>query len=458
MNEIICSVIGLGKLGAPLAAILAKHYTTIGVDMSQRYVDCINNSVSPVQEPGLNELLQISKANLSATTDTNHAIANSNISFIIVPTPSDEHGFFSNKFVLRAIAEIGASIAKKSTYHLVCITSTVMPGSTAGIIKDTLERASGRSVGKDLGLIYNPEFIALGNVIHGIENPDLLLIGESEPGSKEGNILENLYSQVCLGPKKIARTSYVNAELTKISINTFLTIKIGFANMIGQVCAAIPSADANDVLKFVGFDSRFSPKYLQPGLPFGGPCLPRDTVALGSFASTVGVDADIVSATRFMNKRHLLWLADQIEYCQIFTDSTIGILGLSYKAGTDVLDASAGIALAIELVKRGFEVVAYDPLVKDPGADFIANGAQQVQYMEDCIQQADILVVTTMCNEFRSIAKLAHSSTQFPSTIFDCWRMYKAEEFPATKLRHIGTFEPSTAQHVPTNKRRCLRM
>ena len=175
------SIIGLGKLGAPMAAVMAdKGHTVIGVDVSPGYVNAINQGRAPVNEPGLEELIQKNRERLSATTDCAEAIAQSDITFIIVPTPSEPDGSFSLRFVLAAGETIGQALGKKDGYHLVVLSSTVMPGSTGGSLLPLLERTSDKRCGEDFGLCYNPEFIALGSVIHDMLHPDMVLIGESD--------------------------------------------------------------------------------------------------------------------------------------------------------------------------------------------------------------------------------------------------------------------------------------
>ncbi len=190
------SVIGLGKLGAPLAAVMAsKGFSVLGVDLNEKFVAQLNAGKAPVQEPGLQQLIDASRECLRGTTDISEAILHSDLTFIIVPTPSNEQGVFANKHVLSAVVSVGEALRAKPGYHVVNITSTVMPGSTAGELRDALERSSGRRVGRDVGLCYNPEFIALGTVIHDMLWPDAILIGESD--TRAGDALERVYRRVC---------------------------------------------------------------------------------------------------------------------------------------------------------------------------------------------------------------------------------------------------------------------
>ncbi|MEA2809987.1 MAG: UDPglucose 6-dehydrogenase, partial [Rhodospirillaceae bacterium] len=219
------SVVGLGKLGAPLAAVLASRgFTVTGLDVSKTLVDALNAGKMPIVEPQLNELIAANRQRLSATMDAGEAVEKSDASFVIVPTPSDSTGFFSNRFVLQAMGALGKALRNKKGYHMVVITSTVMPGTTGGEIKAALEAASGRKVGADLGLCYNPEFIALGSVVRDMLFPDSILIGESDP--KAGDMLQTIYLQMCENKPPVQRMNFINAELTKISVNTYVTTKI----------------------------------------------------------------------------------------------------------------------------------------------------------------------------------------------------------------------------------------
>ncbi len=182
-------------------------------------------------------MLHRNRDRIRATDDYSDAIAHSDVTFIIVPTPSDSNGVFSNKYVLAAIKPIGKALQNKNEFHLVVITSTVMPGSTGGEIREALEAASGKRCGEGFGLCYSPEFIALGSVIHDMLYPDFILVGESD--SKSGEILASIYRNLCENNPPVSHMNLVNAELAKISVNTFVTTKISYANMLGEICERI---------------------------------------------------------------------------------------------------------------------------------------------------------------------------------------------------------------------------
>jgi UDPglucose 6-dehydrogenase len=321
------SVVGLGKLGSPLVAVLAsKGYEVVGIDTNPHLVDKINNHLAPVEEPLLQELLTKYKARISATTDWTKAVAETDMTTIIVPTPSGADGAFRNDHVLSVVDEVGRVLARKSGYHLVVVHSTTMPGSVGGPIRQRLERASGRKLGPELGLCYNPEFIALGDVINGLLHPDFVLIGESD--KEAGGILEGLYRRVVGPHANIARMNFVNAELTKISVNTYVTMKISFANTLGEICDRLEGADVAVVAEAIGRDSRIGAKYLKPAVGYGGPCFPRDTIAFGRVAHLVGGSADLALSTDKINRRQVSRLTEIVSDT-IWVGKTIAVLGLS---------------------------------------------------------------------------------------------------------------------------------
>src|SRR5579863_1036450 len=350
MNKAV-SVIGLGKLGAPMAAAMAaRRLRVVGVDTDESKVKLINECRSPVFEPGLPQTLHSAKGRLTATGDVEEAVRTTQITFIVVATPSEPNGGFSLKYVLPVCEAVGRALRSKSEFHLVCLTSTVLPGMTGGPVWEALERASGKQGGRDFGLCYSPEFIALGSVIRDFLNPDFLLIGESDPTS--GAMLESLYSFVCENNPQVARMNFVNAEIAKLAVNTYITTKISFANMLARICERIPQADVDVVTEAIGLDSRIGGKYLKGAISYGGPCFPRDNLALTHLAHEIGAPADIAEATHRFNLSQVSWLADLVQQ-NAAPGETVGILGLTYKPGTDVVEQAAGTLLARELAARG---------------------------------------------------------------------------------------------------------
>jgi len=436
MNTTAC-VVGLGKLGAPLAACLASRgIRVIGVDHDPRKVEQVRHGEPPVHEPGLAEKLAECAGRLTTTMDLEAAVLESDITFVVVSTPSDASGGFSLRYVDPVCRAIGKALAQKKDYHVVCLTSTVMPGTTGSAVREALETTSGRKLGMDFGLCYSPEFIALGSVIRDFLNPDMLLIGESD--QRAGDILAALYAQVCENKPAVARMSFVNAEITKLAVNTYVTTKISYANMLARICEQLPGANVDVITSALGCDTRIGPKYLKGAVSYGGPCFPRDNLAMAHLARQIGVPPDLAQAVDGFNRSQIQWLADQVQQrCQ----GTAGILGLTYKAGTNVVEEAAGFLLAQELTRRGVCVLAYDPAYENV-APHATNGFRVAARARECIGESDVVVLATTWPEFQNIPREQWGRAGTPRTVVDCWRAlgYLHEE-PGVRYLALGIGE-----------------
>jgi UDPglucose 6-dehydrogenase len=349
------------------------------------------------------------------------------LTFIIVPTPSEADGAFSLRYVLAAGESIGQALRKKNKYHIVALSSTVMPGSTGGILLPLLERASGKRCGDDFGLCYNPEFIALGSVIHDMTHPDMVLIGEYD--ARSGDVLVDLYNGVCQSNPTISRMNFVNAELTKLAVNTFVTTKISYANMLAQVCETLPGADVEVVTRALGTDSRIGRKYLKGALGYGGPCFPRDNMAFSALARRNGVPALLAEATDASNRQQVPRLAELI-LSRVPEGGIAGIAGLAYKPETDVVEESQGLLLAKYLLARDTELVVYDPAAMDNARAALIGRVRFATSLEDCARNADVLAITTPWPEFQALPAAAmRSGNGRPKTVIDCWRILPRDAF-----------------------------
>jgi UDPglucose 6-dehydrogenase len=421
------SVIGLGKLGAVLAGVMAdRGHTVIGVDVNPANVEAINKGLSPVREPGLDEIMRKNSARLSATGDIGAAIHATEITFIVVPTPSGPDGTFTVKYVLNAIEPIAQALREKSSYHIVVVSSTVMPGQTGGEILPVLERISGKKCGRDFGLCYNPEFIALGSVIRDMSKPDMILIGESD--ERAGATLEALYKTVCPNNPPVARMNFVNAELTKISVNTYVTTKISYANMLAEICEKVPGADSNVVGAAIGLDTRIGRKYLKGAFGYGGPCFPRDNTAFAKFAAMQNVDAAIAKATDLINRRQASRLAERI-LALLPAGETVGILGLSYKPDTDVIEESQSIMLARALTQAGCKVCVWDPAAMNNAKAVLGASVTYSSSMEACAAQAAVLVIATEWKQFESLRPEHLRRAGERPVLIDWWGMLPQADF-----------------------------
>jgi UDPglucose 6-dehydrogenase len=415
------AVVGLGKLGAPLLAVLARQGLEVcGIDLNPETVAKIDSGVAPVEEPKLQELLTAHRTRIRATSDWQAAIGGSDVTYLLVPTPSGVDGAFRNDPLLAAIDEVGRVLRTKPGYHLVVVNSTVMPGSTGGPIRDRLEAVSGKRVGPELGLCYNPEFIALGNVVDGLLHPDFVLIGESD--ARAGAMLETICRQVVGDAVPIARMNFVNAELTKIAVNTYVTTKISFANMLGEICDRLPGADADVVTAALGRDTRIGGKYLRGATGYGGPCFPRDTSAFATMARHVGVEANLAQATQAINERQL----DRVR--QIVTERTaegerIAVLGLAYKPDTGVIEHAQGLMLAAALDKAGRRVIVHDPLALPAARAGLGSDIAFAASPAEAVAAAGAVVIMVPCAEYKAFFSGWSGKDAPTRLVVDCWRL-----------------------------------
>lgn len=415
------SVIGLGKLGASMAAAFASRgLDVIGVDVNQSAVDLVNQGKAPVQETDLDKMIGANKERIKATLSHEEAILGSDISFVIVPTPSDDRGAFSLQYAQWAFKEIGKALAKKKDYHTIVLTSTVLPGSTRQALLPILEKESGKKGGKDFGLCYSPEFIALGSVIHNFLNPDFTLVGELD--KRSGDHIEEVYAKVMVNNAPCARMSLENAELTKISVNTYVTTKITFANMLAEICEQIPGGDVDVVTNALGMDSRIGRKYLTGAIGYGGPCFPRDNVALSFIARELGVEAKLAETTDSMNRSIAAKVVEKI-LPKIKKGSTVAVLGLSYKPFSHVTEESQGVFIAEHLSANGIRVVAYDPMSKEMSLEPLRKHIVVLDSIEDCLKQAEAVLITTADPVFKELKADDFKNEWANVLVLDFWRI-----------------------------------
>jgi GDP-mannose 6-dehydrogenase len=406
------SVFGLGYVGCVTATCLAANgHSVIGVDINPHKVRLIESGQSPINEPGLDELLgNVIKSNrLRATSDGDMAVQESDISLICVGTPSNHNGYVNLQFADRVCSEIGKSLGSKQNYHVVVIRSTVPPGTVQNRLIPILEQYSGRPAGSAFGVCMNPEFLREGSAIKDYYHPGYTVIGQLDLPS--GDAIERMYKEVSA---PIIRISIPVAEMTKYVSNAFHALKITFANEIGTLCKTA-GVDGQQVMDIFCQDQRLniSQAYLKPGFAFGGSCLPKDVRALVHLAKERDVDVPVISAILPSNQH-------QIERAIELVESTkchrIGVLGLSFKPATDDVRESPTINLIETLVGRGNQVSVYDEIV-DPGKLIGANRtflerelphiASLMRYsLEEVIQEVDVVVIANGSSGFTRVPLL----------------------------------------------------
>lgn len=349
------AVCGLGKLGACVAALMADAgHDVVGYDSDGKKILSILERKAPVQEAGLDEFYRSELVKI--TWKVAEAVAASEIGIFVVPTPSNRDGSFSTAYLTAALRAFATEVQKQGKAHYTfVISSTTSPNSCETVYKPLLKAI----LKKGFSLCYKPEFIALGSVLHNMRNPDFILLGEQTGTWLPGDRVEALYRTIAKSPAlPCKRMSLTEAELAKISLNCAITMKISFANQVGEVARQYGS-DAAKILDAIGADSRIGPKAMVPGLPYGGPCFPRDNRA---FQTAAGY-APLAAATDAMNTHLKMNILDRVHGALggKKTARRVGILGQAYKPGTAQTDQSFGVWLKDELERRFCEVLTHDP-------------------------------------------------------------------------------------------------
>jgi UDPglucose 6-dehydrogenase len=417
------SVIGLGKLGGSMAAGLASRgLNVIGVDVNRHAVEAVNAGRAPVQETGLGEMIAANRERIRATMSTDEAVLGSDLSFVIVPTPSDERGAFTLQYASFAFKALGQALKKKAGYHVIVLTSTVLPGATRHGLLPVLEQESGKKCGLDFGLCYNPEFIALGSVIRDFLNPDFYLLGEYD--RRSGDRLEEVHHRVSQNNAPVKRMSLENAELAKIAVNSYVTMKISFANMLADFCEHLPGGDVDVVSDALGMDKRIGRKYLTGGFGFGGPCFPRDNVALNFMGNSLGVDTRLLAVNddynRGLSKRYVEKLQPHLP-----KGATVAVLGLAYKPLSHVIEESPGIYLCRALSEAGYRVIGHDNLAAPNAETALKMSALVTDSLEEALKDAEVVLVTTTDKTYTSLTAEGILHGRKSATVVDFWRGLK---------------------------------
>ena len=414
------SVFGLGKVGITLSSCLsAAGNKVVGVDVHTGLVSALNDGSFTTQEPGVMErLARTSEGGFAATTDPARAICESDLTFVIVPTPSNTLGGFSLRYVFKACDEIGLALRSKAGPQTVAVVSTVLPGSSQARIIPRLEQASGRKIGDRLGFCYNPSFIALGEVVKGIECPDYLLIGEADQAS--GDLVLAAHKSMMRNGAPIARMSPVEAEITKIASNTHETMRVSFANMLFDICDEVPGASVDRITEALAH--RMGRRFFKGAVPYGGPCWPRDNVALTAFMDAIGAPSRLPHAVDLFNAEHARFVLRKI-LSLTNANQTVGILGLAYKPGTSCVERAFALDLAKWLTQEGRMVVGWDPLAIAEASRETGDAIRFVTTAEDCIRQSELAVIVNPLKELQEIDWSVASQT----AVIDCWRCLAPE-------------------------------
>jgi len=404
------SIFGLGYVGAVSAGCLAQDgHTVIGVDPYQPKVDLINAGQTPVIEKDIGAIIAtaVAEGRLRATRDVNEAIRGSDISLICVGTPSQQNGSLDLKYVRAVCEEIGLALKEKDAFHVVVARSTMLPGSMRTVVIPTLEEYSGKRAGVDFGVCNNPEFLRESTAVYDYYNPPKTVIGETD--ARAGDLLARLYEAL---DAPLVRTSVETAEMVKYTDNVWHALKVSFANEIGNISKAL-GINGHEVMDIFCKDTKLnlSPYYMKPGFAFGGSCLPKDVRALTYKARSMDLNTPILNAIMPSNQ---VQIEKGVSMIMDKGHRKIGVLGFSFKAGTDDLRESPLVEVIERLLGKGYDVRLYDRNVKiaslvGANKDYILNkiphiSKLMVDSIDDVLGHAQTIVIGNGSDEFRDVA------------------------------------------------------
>jgi GDP-mannose 6-dehydrogenase len=403
------TVFGLGYVGAVSAGCLANGgHEVIGVDPVQTKVDLINNGQSPIIEADIGEIIAstVGAGRLRATSDVAQAILDTELSFVCVGTPSQPNGNLDLRYIKRVCEQIGQVLKEKDEWHTVVIRSTILPGTMCQIVIPALEQSSGKTAGVDFGVCHNPEFLREGSAVKDFNCPPKTVIGQLDQTS--GDLLARLYVGI---PGPVIRTDLKTAEMVKYGDNSWHALKIGFANEIGNLCKSF-DIDAHEVMKIFCQDQKLniSPAYLMPGFAFGGSCLPKDLRALSYSAKMHDLELPIINSILQSNR---MQIARGMQLIMDKGHKRVGVLGFSFKAGTDDLRESPVIEVTEQLLGKGYDLRIYDRNVNmaslvGANRDFILNRIPHISKLmvggiDDVLNHAQTVVIGNQDPEFGNV-------------------------------------------------------
>jgi len=392
------SVIGAGYVGLVTAVALAsKGHDVIVVDTDKAKVSMVNRKKSPIFEEGLDNMLSncIESNRLRATGDYEEILA-TGITLICVGTPSNPDESMNLSYIKESARDIGKMLGAKSQRHTVVVRSTVVPGTTKGIVIPALEQYSGKKAHVNFDVAVNPEFLQEGKALHGFFNPDRIIIGEEE--QRAGDMVEKLYEGISA---PVIRMGITTAEMIKFTSNAFLATKISFINDIGNICRRL-GIDVYDVVKGVGVDYRIGEHFLSAGIGFGGSCLPKDVKALVHSSRNLGYQPRLLESVLEVNKNQILNMLRMVEEkLGKLEGKTICVLGLAFKPNTDDIRNAPALEIIRLLIEKGAAVKAYDPLAMPNAKSVLLEKIKYCSNAKEAITDCDCVLVLTEWDEFR---------------------------------------------------------
>ncbi len=388
------SIIGTGYVGLVSGVCFAElGHHVVCVDNVVEKVRRINEGVPPIFEEGLEEMLgrHLASGSFRATNDYSE-VPDTDITFLCVGTPSHEDGTLDLRYLLKATEDLGKALSKKKERHTVVVKSTVPPNTTRDVVGPLLLKTSGRTA-EELGLAMNPEFLKEGMAVKDFLNPDRVVIGASDDRTYEE--VASLYDRI---EAPLLRTDTSTAEMVKMASNAFLAARISLVNELGNLCKSL-GLDFREVAKGVGMDPRVGPLFLKAGCGFGGSCFPKDVRSIRAQARSLGVRTDMLDATLSVNERQPRRIIELLERRTEVYGSTVAVLGLAFKPGTDDIREASSLTVVAELLRKGATVRAYDPQAMDN----FKREFPQIIYChsaKECLKGADTALILTEWQEF----------------------------------------------------------
>jgi UDPglucose 6-dehydrogenase len=421
------SIVGMGYVGLVTGACLAERgHNVICVDVDPRKVEMVNTAKAPIHESGLPELLlRHAGKGLCASLDLAAAVAATDLTFIAVGTPA-AGGKIDLQYVERAASEIGTALRGKAGYHTVVVKSTVIPGTTTGVVRQAVEAASGKSAGEKFGLGMNPEFLTEGTAVDDFSKPDRLVLGGID--ARTHGVLRELYQDFDPAVPRIA-TNTTTAEMIKYASNAVLATMVSFSNEIARLCSAVGGVDAIDVMRGVHQASYFTARrgeeritagiasFLEPGCGFGGSCLPKDVTALIGQGKGLGLSLDLLQSVLDINRGQVDEVLRLInKHYRSLRGVRVAVLGIAFKPDTDDVRESPAFPIIVKLKEAGARVTAFDPIANAAGHEALADVTAAAS-LREAVAGAEVVVLVTRWPEFGQLEEVLRASGDRPLVV-----------------------------------------
>ena len=417
------SIIGVGKVGISLsAALLNSKFTVYISDKNKDLISNYKNKIFPFYEPGVKRIINKNFNKLIFCENAMDAIKKTDITFIVVPTNSNRYGGFSNKYILQVFENIKEELIKKKKFHTFALVSTVVPGSSTLQIIPHIEKITKKKINKSFGFCYNPSFIAQGEILKGITHPVFSLIGYSSKKSLKA--VKDINKSIIENNSKILEMSLTESEITKLASNTYETMRVSFVNMIAQISNEIGDTNVDNITNALTF--RFEKRFFRGAAPYGGPCWPRDNIALSSLINQINLNDNIPNAVDTFNEYHSKYLKNLLINLLKKKKLKIGILGLAYKVGTPLITKSFSINLIKSILPYTKNIIGYDPLVKKSAEKIVKSKKFHLSNNITDTRSCDVIIIAQPLPniDYKIFTK---------KIIIDLWRVVKNKDIIKSK-------------------------